>query len=186
LQVSLVLGRLAHLPNFKEEEDDEDEDDFSDGSHPAPGDGGHDDHLVELEGGVHDKVVHVLLGFLEVVAQLEVEEGVGSFHISGSLHFDRVLGSFVDEQEVEGVVSRGVHHILLQPDVDSSNCEELVPACVRLGDGDPLSLGDVSAFLSPSIHLAGKLTCPGSHVDAVACGLCGQVWRSFDTRLLYS
>ena len=61
----MVFGRLAHLPNFKEEEDDEDEDDSSDGSHPAPGDGGHDDHLVELEGGVHDKVVHVLLGFLE-------------------------------------------------------------------------------------------------------------------------
>jgi len=102
------------------------------------------------------------------VAQLEVEKGVSSLHVSEGLHFDRVLGSFVDEQEVEGVVSRGVHHILLQPQVDSSNCEELVPACIRLGDGDPLSLGDVSAFLSPSIHLAGKLTCLCSHVDAVA------------------
>ena len=165
----MAFGRLTHLFDSEEEEDDDDENDSRYGRHLAPGDGGHDGPLIELKGGVHNEVVHIFFGFLEVVAQLEVEKGVSGLHVGGGLHLDGVLCGFVDEQEVEGVVSRGVHHVLFQPEVDSSNCEKLVPACVRLVDSDSLSLGDISPFPSSPIHLAGELSCLGGYVDAMPC-----------------
>ena len=92
-----------------------------------------------------------------------------SLRVRGGLHLDGVLCGFVDEQEVEGVVSRGVHHVLFQPEVDSSNCEKLVPACIGFVDVDSLAFGDISHLLDSSTHLAGELPSLGGYVDAVAC-----------------
>jgi hypothetical protein len=55
----------------------------------------------------------------------------------------------VDEQEVEGVVSRGVHHVLLQHEGDSSNHQKTVFPCLVKSppEGYPLGSSDFDVFL---------------------------------------